>query len=245
MKIVEDVMYNTELFEKCLDELQLNIDGNQMDQFLKYYEFLIEKNKVMNLTGITDFDEVIIKHFIDSLSIVKIYDLNNINSLIDVGTGAGFPGLPIKIVFPDIRVTLMDSLNKRINFLRETSDLLGLNDIEFIHGRAEDIGRDKNQREQYDVCVSRAVANLSVLSEYCLPFVKVGGSFICYKAGNSESEINDAKKAISILSAKIIDKKEFDLPFSDNSRILLNICKEKKLSNRFPRKAGIPAKNPL
>ena len=239
------IMYNTDLFEKSLNELKLNISDLQMEQFLKYYEFLVEKNKVMNLTGITDFDEVITKHFVDSLSIVKIYDLQNVGTLIDVGTGAGFPGLPIKIMFPDIKVTLMDSLNKRINFLRETSDMLSLTGMEFIHGRAEDIAREKNHREMYDLCVSRAVANLSTLSEYCLPFVKVGGSFICYKAGNSEKEIENAQKAVKELSGVIKEKADFNLPFSDNSRTLLNIYKEKNISNRFPRKPGIPAKNPL
>lgn len=233
------------IFVECLEELNLNISQEQMNQFLKFYEILIEKNKVMNLTGITEFNEVVIKHFIDSLSIVKILDMNTVSSMIDMGTGAGFPGIPIKIMFPEIHVVLMDSLNKRIKFLEEASKICDLHNIEFIHGRAEELGRNKRYREQFDLCVSRAVANLSVLVEYCMPFVSVGGNFVCYKSGNSDEEINNAVHAIKLLSGSIENRTDFVLPKSDFGRTLLKIKKDNKLAKIYPRKAGIPSKNPL
>lgn len=234
-----------EFFVQSLEELGLEITSEQMEQFIEFYEFLVEKNKVMNLTGITEFHEVIVKHFVDSLSIVKIIDMNSVNRMIDMGTGAGFPGMPIKIMFPHIHVVLMDSLNKRIKFLEEASQICGLKDISFVHGRAEGLGQNKEYREKFDLCVSRAVANLSTLSEYCMPFVTVGGNFVCYKSGNSDEEINSAKNAIEILSSKIDDRKDFVLPGSDFSRTLLKINKVKKLAKTYPRKAGTPSRNPL
>ena len=234
-----------ELFLSCLEELGLTATDEQINQFYRYYDLLIEKNKVMNLTSITEIEDVVIKHFIDSLSIVKIIDLNSIDSIIDVGTGAGFPGVPIKIMFPNLNVYLMDSLNKRIKFLQEACYEIGLHNIEFIHGRAEELGRKPDFRENFDVCVSRAVANLSTLSEYCLPFVKVGGSFICYKAGDCENEINSAKNAIKLLSGMIDDEIDFVLPGSDFNRTLLKIDKVKSLSKKYPRKPGTPSKEPL
>ncbi|MCR5836516.1 MAG: 16S rRNA (guanine(527)-N(7))-methyltransferase RsmG [Lachnospiraceae bacterium] len=237
--------YNKELFIKCLDELNLTASDKQINQFYQFYDLLIEKNKVMNLTSITEIDDVIIKHFIDSLSIVKIFDLNSVNSLIDVGTGAGFPGVPIKIMYPELNVVLMDSLNKRIKFLEESCSQIGLHNIDFIHGRAEELGRNVKYREQFDICVSRAVANLSTLSEYCLPFVKVGGNFICYKSGESDDEIKSAKKAVDLLSGVIDDRVDFELPNSDFSRTLLKIDKVKSMSKKYPRKAGTPSREPL
>lgn len=233
------------IFIKCLEELDLTISSNQMEQFIKFYEILIEKNKVMNLTGITEFHEVIIKHFIDSLSIVKIMDMNSVSNMIDMGTGAGFPGIPIKIMFPEINVVLMDSLNKRIKFLEEASTVCNLHNISFVHGRAEELGRNKDYREQFDLCVSRAVANLSVLAEYCMPFVNVGGNFVCFKSGNSEEEIQNATNAIKLLSGKIENRVNFFLPESDFSRTLLKIKKERNIARAYPRKAGTPSKNPL
>ena len=176
--------YDLGQFHKDLEELHIILSDSQIEQFLIYYEMLIEKNKVMNLTAITEFDEVMKKHFIDSLSLVKAYDSrdNLPISVIDIGTGGGFPGIPLKITFPHLKVTLMDSLNKRVDFLKEVIEELGLSDIDVIHGRAEDFAKPGQLREQYDLCVSRAVANLSVLSEYCLPYVKVGGKFISYKS---------------------------------------------------------------
>lgn len=197
--------YDLGQFHKDLEELHIILSDSQIEQFLIYYEMLIEKNKVMNLTAITEFDEVMKKHFIDSLSLVKAYDSrdNLPISVIDIGTGGGFPGIPLKIAFPHLKVTLMDSLNKRVDFLKEVIEELGLSDIDVIHGRAEDFAKPGQLREQYDLCVSRAVANLSVLSEYCLPYVKVGGKFISYKSEKIVEEMKDAEYAIQLLGGRI------------------------------------------
>lgn len=236
-------MYNTTKFFDRLNELGITLSDNQIHQFLKYYELLVEKNKVMNLTAITEFDEVIEKHFLDSLQIAQYIDLNKEVSIIDVGTGAGFPGLPLKIAFLEIEVVLLDSLNKRINFLNEVIDELGLEKITALHGRAEDYGKNKEYREQFDYCVSRAVANMSSLSEYCLPFVKVGGSFIPYKSGNIDEELENAKKAVFLLGGKIEKVERFAL--SDAQRSFVFIKKEQNTAKKYPRKAGLPTKEPL
>lgn len=237
--------YNLDIFIKGLEELNIKITDEQIDQFIKYYEMIVETNKVMNLTAITDFDEVIVKHFIDSLLIVKELDMNKVDTMIDVGTGAGFPGIPLKIVFPHIKVTLLDSLNKRLKFLDQVISELGLTDIKTVHGRAEDLGQNKEYRENYDLCVSRAVANLSTLSEYCIPFVKVNGKFISYKASDSNEEINQADKAFYLLGGKLKSCLEYQLPCSDMNRVLVVIDKIKETSKRFPRKAGTPSKEPI
>jgi len=237
-------MYNTDKFVEGLKSLNIELSDNQMNQFLKYYEMLVEKNKVMNLTAITEFDEVIEKHFLDSLQIAQYVDINNKDiSLIDVGTGAGFPGVPLKIAFPNIKVVLLDSLNKRINFLNEVIEVLGLENIAALHGRAEDYGKDPEYREQFDYCVSRAVANMCSLSEYCLPFVKVGGSFIPYKSGNIDEELVNAKKAVFLLGGKIDKVEKFVL--EENQRSFVFIKKEKNTGKKYPRKAGLPTKEPL
>lgn len=235
----------SQLFDKKLGELKIVLTDNQKQQFEKYYELLVEWNKVMNLTGITEYEEVNEKHFVDSVSIVMAIDITNVDNLIDVGTGAGFPGIPLKIVFPHLKVTLLDSLNKRIKFLDEVIDKLGLTGVETIHGRAEDFAKQKDYREKFDLCVSRAVANLSTLSEYCLPFVHTGGMFIPYKSGEIVEELNQSKHAVSLLGAEIKEVVKFTLPGSDIGRSFVKIKKIKATPKKYPRKAGLPAKEPL
>lgn len=233
------------VLEEEMKAIGLTISSQQKEQFDRYYELMIEWNKVMNLTGITQRNEVDIKHFIDSLTIVRIKNMNNISSLIDIGTGAGFPGIPLKIVFPHINVVLLDSLNKRLKFLDEVISKLGLVNITTIHGRAEDYAKKTEFREKFDVCVSRAVANLSTLSEYCLPFVKTGGSFISYKGSDAEKEIEQAENAVKILGGEIKDTQRFTLPGTDMGRVLIDVRKIKTTPKKYPRKAGVPAKEPL
>ena len=235
--------YNTEKFEKGLEELGISLSEEQIGQFLTYYEMLVEKNKVMNLTAITEFDDVIEKHFLDSLSLIKVCDLNRELSVMDMGTGAGFPGIPLKIAFPKLQVTLADSLNKRILFLQEVIDELGLNGVEAIHARAEELGKNKSYREQYDLVVSRAVANLASLEEYCVPFVKIGGSFISYKSGEIEEEVANAKNATFLLGGKVKNVYKFDLYEQKRSFVVIEKCKG--TSKTYPRKAGTPTKTPL
>ena len=237
--------YDLTILENGCQELGIQLNGQQKEQFIKFYEYLIEKNKVMNLTGITDFEEVLTKHFLDSLSCVKTIDMTKVKTMIDIGTGAGFPGVPLKIAFPHLQVCLLDSLKKRVNFLEESFQLLGLTDIKAIHGRAEEYARNKEYREQYDLCVSRAVANLSTLSEYCLPFVKVGGKFISYKSEKITEEMNAAQHAVKILGGKMDGQVEFTLPDSDIYRNLFIITKQKSTPAKYPRKAGLPSKEPL
>lgn len=237
--------YNLDQFYMDLSELNVKLDENQIQKFVKYYEMLIEWNSFMNLTAITEFNEVFKKHFIDSLSLIKAYDINRKSRLIDIGTGAGFPGLALKIAYPNLNVTLLDSLNKRIQFLNEVIKEIGLYEIETIHGRAEDYAKQEKHREKYDICVSRAVANLSTLSEYCLPFVKENGYFISYKSEKISEELVSAHKAIEILGGKVDNQIEFHLPNSDIYRNLFIIKKINKTPKKYPRKAGLPAKEPL
>ena len=236
-------MNNTQYIIERFNKFGFEISDLQADKFNRYYEMLVEWNAKMNLTAITDFKDVVDKHFIDSLCIKRVLDDNLDFSLIDVGTGGGFPGIPIKILFSDTRVTLLDSLQKRINFLDAVIDELELSDIYTIHGRAEDFGRDPEYREKYDICVSRAVANLSTLSEFCLPFVKVNGSFISYKSEKTEEELIQAKSAINKLGGKVRITEEFSI--DNNKRTLIVIDKVTATDNFFPRKAGVPLKKPL
>jgi 16S rRNA (guanine527-N7)-methyltransferase len=231
-------------------EFGIILTDDQIDKFLKYYELLIEWNSFMNLTAITDFNEVCIKHFVDSISIYKCFDFINNNSLkeielIDVGSGAGFPAIPLKITFPDIKITMLDSLSKRVKFLNEVIDKLELFNIKAIHGRAEDFAKPGSLREHFDLCVSRAVANLSTLSEYCLPYVKQNGFFVAYKSDKISEELNSAESAINILGGVIDDQVDLILPDSDIYRNLIKIKKVKSTPNKYPRKSGIPSKEPL
>jgi len=235
----------SQIFESKLSVLGISLTSRQKEQFVQFYELLVEWNKVMNLTGITEYEEVNEKHFIDSLSLVQAIDIDKVQTVIDIGTGAGFPGIPLKIAFPHLKIVLLDSLNKRINFLNTVIDELGLTEITTIHGRAEDYAKRAEYREQFDLCVSRAVANLSTLSEYCLPYVKTGGMFIPYKSGEIDDEVQQAKKAIHILGGKLDEVIKFQLPDTEISRSFVKINKVQNTAKKYPRKAGLPAKEPL
>lgn len=227
-----------------LKQLDIEITDEQVVKFERYFELLVSWNEKMNLTSITEKSEVIDKHFIDSVMLYKYSNIDNAK-IIDIGTGAGFPGIPLKIMCPSCKITLLDSLAKRITFLNEVINELELTDIITIHGRAEDFAHDKKYREKYDFATSRAVANLSTLSEYCIPFVKENGKFVPYKSGNIDDELVNAKKALSTLGGKVEEVKKFMLPDTDFDRSLVYIKKIKRTPNTFPRKAGTPSKQPL
>lgn len=233
--------------EAGMGELGISLDHGKMEQFYRYYQILTEWNQVMNLTAITEMGEVVSKHFVDSLSLVRVAEgLGEGQArVIDVGTGAGFPGIPLKIVFPGLRVTLLDSLNKRIKFLDEVTGTLGLDQVVTVHGRAEDLGRNPDFREQFDYCVSRAVANTATLSEYCLPFVKKGGCFVAYKSGSVGEELEQGRKAVKILGGEVEREDHFHLASADADRTLVVVRKKEQTPKRFPRKAGVPAKEPI
>ena len=261
------MMDKKEFLKRKISLMGVNPSEEQLEQLLLYYEMLTEKNKVMNLTAITEYEEVVVKHFMDSLSLSMVFDsiglssLNNedheavdaeqrkreINgkSLIDLGTGAGFPGIPIKIMYPMFHVTLLDSLQKRIHFLDEVVSELHLSEIKAVHYRAEEGARISDYREKFDYCVSRAVANIATLSEYCLPYVKVGGYFISYKTPEIENEIKDAYGAIQKLGGYVRKIRSFTLQETDLERSLVVIEKVKNTPNLYPRKAGTPSKKPL
>lgn len=238
-------MYALDAFQRGLDELEIVLSDSQMQQFIQYYELLIEKNKVMNLTGITEWEEVVQKHFLDSLSLVYAVDIEDGMKVLDLGTGAGFPGIPLKIAFPQMKIVLLDSLNKRIKFLNEVIDTLQLKGIQAYHGRAEEFAQKGQFREKFDLVVSRAVANLSTLSEYCIPFVAVGGSFVSYKSGEVDAELDEADNAIVELGGSLASVEEFILPDSDIKRSLIVIEKEERTKSKYPRSGGKPSKNPL
>ncbi len=241
-------------FHNDLKEWNIELSAKQDEQFLTFYELLIEWNSFMNLTAITDFDEVMKKHFLDSLAFVRFLDTSDNEKksfseysfcMIDVGTGAGFPGIPLAILFPNAKFVLMDSLNKRIKFLNEVKDRLGLTNVECVHSRAEDLARNVDYREKFDFAVSRAVANLSTLAEYCIPFVKVNGVFVSYKSEKLQEELLSAKSAMHLLSVRELNQISFILPDSDINRCLLALQKTSPTSKKYPRKAGLPSKEPL
>lgn len=234
-----------ENLRKKSEMLGILLEQQQIAQFQTYYELLVEKNKVMNLTAITEKEEVIDKHFIDSIALKKAMDVTKPLKILDLGTGAGFPGIPLKIAYPNLNVTLLDSLNKRIKFLQEVIDALSLTSIHAIHGRAEDYAKQEAYREQFDLCVSRAVANLATLSEYCLPYVTCGGCFISYKSGAVEEELEQSKRAIQQLGGKVKEVVSFVLPETDIERTFVVIEKVKQTQKKYPRKAGLPSKEPI
>lgn len=242
-------MNNPTQFINDLKQWNITLSERQIKQFMDYYELLVEWNSFMNLTAITEFEDVCKKHFLDSLSVIHAIpyeELLSMNlSLIDIGTGAGFPGIPIAIVFPNIKVTLLDSLNKRINFLNTVIEKLSLDNCITIHGRAEDFAKPSKLREQYDLCVSRAVANLTTLSEYCLPYIKLGGYFISYKSEKIAEEAIHAEHAISVLGGKVKKQVDLTLPQTDIYRNMFMIEKIHTTPKKYPRKAGTPSKEPL
>lgn len=231
--------------ENALNNLSIPYSTEIIDKFEKYMERIIEWNDKVNLTAITERDEFIKKHFIDSVLCYTFPEMIKAKSLIDVGTGAGFPGIPLALLYPEKKFILMDSLNKRLKIIDEICAELQINNVTTLHGRAEDLGKNKAHREKYDICVSRAVANLATLSEYCLPFIKVGGAFLAYKGMKAEEEIKEANKAIQLLGGKLIDERKVHLAEFDLEHNIIVIEKMKNTPAKFPRKAGTPSKEPL
>lgn len=229
---------------EVLKQWNIDISDKQQEMFERYYELLVEWNEKMNLTSITEREEVIYKHFLDSSALLNYCDLSN-KKILDVGTGAGFPGIVIKILVPDCKITLLDSLAKRITFLNTVIEELQLSNITAIHGRAEDYAHNNKYREQYDYVTSRAVANLSTLSEYCIPYVKVNGYFVPYKSGNIDEELNTSNNALSLLGGSLEKVEKFSLPNTDFDRSIVFIKKNKSTKKQYPRKAGTPSKSPL
>ena len=231
------------VFMEYAKKINIDINEEQINKFYDYMNLLIEWNKKINLTAITDYNEIILKHFVDSLTINKYIKENNY--VVDVGTGAGFPGIPLKIIRDDINIVLVDSLNKRINFLNEVIKELNLKNIETVHARAEEFGRNKKYRQKFDVATSRAVANLSTLSEYMIPLVKINGRCICMKGKEIKEELKDSLNAIKVLGGKVENVEEFELADNDINRSIIYILKEKDTPNKYPRKAGTPSKDPI
>ncbi|MCC0637693.1 MULTISPECIES: 16S rRNA (guanine(527)-N(7))-methyltransferase RsmG [unclassified Clostridioides] len=238
-------MNNIELLENGIKNFNIDTNDDMLQKFKTYRDILVDWNQKMNLTGIEDEKEVYIKHFLDSISAVKNGYIKNGMSIIDVGTGAGFPGIPLKICLEELELTLLDSLNKRISFLEEVARALELEGIKFIHGRAEDFGKDEKYREKYDIATARAVAGLPILMEFCVPFVKVGGYFICLKGPNANLELEESKKAIDILGLEFVEKIDVELPEIDLNHNILVFKKIHETPVKYPRKAGKPAKNPI
>lgn len=236
---------NIDQFQASLQEKGITLTDRQLDQFEKYYETLVEWNEKMNLTAITDKEDVYLKHFYDSITASFYFDFTKPFHLCDVGAGAGFPSIPLKIAFPQIEVTIVDSLNKRISFLTHLANVLELENVHFVHDRAETFGVNKEYRENFDVVTARAVARMSVLSEFCLPLVKVGGNFIAMKAASAKEELEVGQKAITTLGGKLDKMFTFTLPFEESERSILIIKKEKQTPKKYPRKPGTPSKAPI
>lgn len=236
---------NEQQFIEALKEKGIELTDIQIDQFRKYFELLVEWNEKMNLTAITDLEGVYLKHFYDSISASFYFDFSKVTTLCDVGAGAGFPSLPIKICFPHLHVTIVDSLNKRIGFLNHLSEQLNLDHVEFVHARAEEFGQNQKYREKFDVTTARAVARLSVLSEFCVPLVKKGGSFVALKAAAGPEELKDAKRAIVTLGASLKEEFSYLLPVEESERTIYIFDKIKETPKKYPRKPGVPNKNPI
>ncbi|MFW3654516.1 16S rRNA (guanine(527)-N(7))-methyltransferase RsmG [Vagococcus fluvialis] len=235
-----------EIFRQELAKIGIDLSEQQMNQFKMYYELLVEWNQKINLTAITELEEVYLKHFYDSITLATTIDLSEENySLCDVGAGAGFPSIPLKIVYPNLEVSIVDSLNKRINFLKLLCDSLELENVHLYHDRAETFGQNKAHREKFDLVTARAVARLNVLAELCLPLVKKNGQFLALKAAKSEEEVIESKKAIATLGGKLVNETEVSLPFSEDKRYIVAIEKKKETPNKYPRKPGTPNKKPL
>ena len=238
-------MTNEDILRQGIKDFGIEVNDQMVSDLKTYREILVDWNQKMNLTGIEEEKEVFIKHFLDSISAVSNGFIKDGISLIDVGTGAGFPGLPLKICLQNIKLTLLDSLNKRINFLQEVSNTVNLKDVEFIHGRAEDFGKNSDYREQYDVATARAVAGLPILMEFCVPFVKVGGYFVCLKGPNANLELEESKIAMDILGLEFVEKIDIELPNEELKHNILVFKKIKNTPEKYPRKAGKPAKSPI
>lgn len=236
---------NEQQFFDALKEKGIELSTAQMNQFKIYFETLVEWNEKMNLTAITDLESVYLKHFYDSISAAFYVDFNNVTTLCDVGAGAGFPSIPIKICYPHLEITIVDSLNKRIQFLNHLSTELGLKNMHFVHSRAEDFGRNPQYREQFDLVTARAVARMSVLAELCVPLVKEGGKFVAMKAASGEDELKDAKKALTTLGVKLRQEFRFLLPVEESDRVIFAFDKVKATPKKYPRKPGVPNKSPI
>lgn len=238
-------MTNADILKKGIEDLGLKCSDETIDKFSKYGEILVEWNQKMNLTGIEEEKEVYIKHFLDSVAAVKKGYIKDGMSIIDVGTGAGFPGLPLRICLENSKVTLLDSLNKRINFLSEVCTNINIDDIELIHGRAEDFGKDEKYREQYDIATARAVAGLPILMEFCVPFIKVGGYFVCLKGPNADTELEESRKAMEVLGLEFVEKIDVELPEIELKHNIVVFKKVNSTPAKYPRKAGKPVKTPI